>query len=270
MKKLALLILSLVGSVTVSAETGDPPKEYVPMYSFNAGTILMSKYYGTIFGGTFYDGPMSFTDVNAVFKNRYGSMTATVMAGQKLDRLDTYNRDGGNEYDAGVSQSFRMGSSRFPILLDAGVLYLALYELERTHDDAFDETIRLDFPLFADRTGGAIAQPYIQAFHYHMVGNGMEDKGFIGYAGLIRNQPLGFKLFKKDLSLTLDYRMGLNAGVYDSRAGIEYFRLEVSLPFAWKKWTVTPAVIGQLQGGPHQTYVSKNEMFTTLSIRRSF
>lgn len=95
----------------------------------------MSKYYGTIFGGTFYNGPMSFSDVTAVRNNRFGQFLFNVAIGQKLDRLDTYNEDGGNEYDIGLNQTFKFGNKKFPVLADFGVTYLAVYDLRELKDD---------------------------------------------------------------------------------------------------------------------------------------
>ncbi len=261
------LVLAVFGSISAHA---DLTNTNAPNWSYNAGTILMSKYYGTIFGGTFYDGPMSFTDVNAVRQNRFGNLTFSLMLGQKLDRLRNYNKDGGNEYDAGFDQSFTLGTKAYPILVDVGVLYLAVYDLNKSHDDAFDETIRLDFPIRADLPGGPLFQPYVQAYHFHMVGDGLQEVGWIGFAGLIRNQSLGCSLFGNELKLNIDYRMGVNGGVYESRSGIEYHRLSIGLPIQYGKWSFTPSVIGQLKGGSDQTYVHENELFYTLSVRYSF
>lgn len=98
----------------------------------------------------------------------------------------------------------------------------------------------------------------------------MKDQGWIGYCGLIRDQSLGLKLWSNDLSIRFDYRMGVNFGVIDSHKGIEYHRLEISLPLRYRRWTFTPALIGQIRGGDHQTYVKKDEVFGTLSARYKF
>ncbi len=232
--------------------------------------ILMSKYYGTIFGGTFYPGPMSFGDVSASHKSLSGSVTFDLAIGQKLDRIDQFNRDGGNEYDLTIDQTLRFGSKAYPILVDLSLCYLALKDLKDASNDAFDESVRFDFPIRADLPSGPIIQPYFQVYHYHMVGDGLRNEGWIGYCGLIRDQHLGAKLFGSDLILNLDYRMGVNGGVYGSRSGIEYHRLAVSLPIHWKKWTFVPSIIGQTPGGSERTYVHKSEVFGTLFIRRDF
>lgn len=268
MKKLfagIILAFLLSNSLTAQTNTNSP-------LSYNAGVILMSKYYGTIFGGTFYNGPMSFWDANAVYKNRFGDFTATIMAGQKLDRLNTYNVDGGTEYDAGFDQTFTFGGPKYPIKLDVGCLYLFVTDLGKTHDDFFDETIRIDFPIRADRKDGPLVQPYYQIFHYHYVGDGLKDGGWISYAGLIRDQKLGLHLFGNELKLRFDYRMGINLGVLGSKPGIEYHRWSLSLPITKGKWTFTPEVLAQIPGGRNQTWVTeKNENFYgNLSIRYNF
>lgn len=241
-----------------------------PDWSFSAGALFMSKYYGTIFGGTFYDGPMSFWDITGIRKNSLGNFIACVSIGQKLDRLNTFNRDGGTEYDFQVDQTFKLGTEKFPVLVDVGATYLILTDIGHMADDALSETVRLDFPLFANHTNGPILQPYVQIYHYNTVGSGFRDEGFLGYFGLIRDQKLGFELFGNELKLNIDYRCGINFAVYHSHAGIEYHRLALSLPIKKGGWTITPSIIGQTPGGSGMTYVSKNEVFGTLSIRYSF
>ncbi len=239
-----------------------------PVLTFDVGTILMSKYYGTIFGGTFYDGPMSFTDIAMRWNNGLlkGGMIIDVSIGQKLDRLNKFNQDGGNEYDVSIDQTFKLGGPKYPVLVDIGVTYLALYDLTKLANDAISQTIRLDFPLRADRASGPILQPYIQAYHYNDVG-GLKDQGWIGYVGIIRDQPLGFKIFGNEAKLNIDYRMGVNGGVYGSERGVEYHRIALSLPVTWKKWTLVGSIIGQTPGAPGRTYVHKDEIFGTLSVR---
>lgn len=240
-------------------------------WQFSVGTVLMSTYYGTIFGGNFYDGPMSFTDFNAAKPNGLGVFNVNVAIGQKLNRITEFNMDGGNEYDLAVSQIFTFGPKAFPMKLEVGLSYLAIYDLNLLKNDAFSETVRFDLPILADRANSPIVQPYAQVYHYHDVG-GMRNQGWIGYVGLIRDQPLGFKLFEaeKNLVLNWDYRLGLNGGVYGSRAGVEYHRISVSLPVSYGKWTFTPSIIGQFPGGADQRYVKEKEVFGTLSVRRGF
>jgi hypothetical protein len=252
---------------TPGAATNNPPSPW----GFSVSELLMSKYYGTIFGGTFYPGPMSFTDFIASRKNAAGVMTFDLSIGQKLDRLDTYNHDGGNEYDFTVDQTFRFGSKRYPVLVDAGVCYLILFDLKKIGDDALEEFVRIDLPIRADLPDGPLLQPYAEAFHYHMVGDGLRNEGWWTYGGVFRNQKLGCTAFGKELVLNADFRVGASAGAYGSRAGIEYYRLALTLPFHLNEhWTVTPSVTGQLRASAQQTYVKKNEVFGTLQIVRSF
>ena len=265
-KKMAIaLLLAIVGFAQMALSQTNTP---VPLFSGEFGTILMSRYYGTIFGGTFYNGPMSFTDIALKWNNGLlkGAMIIDLSAGQKLDRLNSYNADGGNEYDIALDQTMRFGGEKYPILVDIGTTYLALHNLRLLRDDAWSQTARLDFPIRADLPGGPIVQPYLQAYHYNTLG-GMRDEGWIGYVGLIRDQRLNTKLFGSDLVLNVDYRLGINAGVYGSQKGVEYHRLALSLPIHWKKWTITPSVIGQTPGGDDRTYVHKSEIFGTLSVR---
>ncbi len=259
---LTLTSLIVAEERSVTAVTANP-------WQYGVSELAMSKYYGSIFGGTFYPGPMSFTDLSASRQNRFGSLTLDLSLGQKLDRLDAYNRDGGNEYDFTVDQTFRFGSKSHPVLIDAGLCYLTVHDLRKMSDDAFEEFVRLDFPIGADRTDGPIFEPYVEIFHYQKVG-GFLDNGWFMYGGAFRDQKLGCRLLGKELVLNIDYRMGVSAGGFSSKSGIEYHRLTLSLPIQGKKWTVVPSLIAQVRGGEHQTFVHKNEVFETIQFKRAF
>ena len=249
------------------------------LWGYSFSQWIGSKYFGTIFGGTFYPGPMTFTDGAASRQNHFGSfigsqggaLTFDLSIGQKLDRLNQYNRDGGNEYDMTIDQTFKFGTNSFQVLADAGVCYLAIHDLNRSTDDAFEEFVRLDFPVMANRPGGPICQFYTEAFHYHKVGNGLQNEGWITYHGIIRNQGLGLKLFGQELVLVIDYRIGVNAGVYGSRAGVEYHRLGFTAPYnLGKGWPIALSGVLQTPGAPDRTYVHKSEIFGTSFLKYSF
>lgn len=241
-------------------------------WSGSASVIIMSKYYGTIFGGTFYEGPMTFSDLVISHKDKAGVLTFDLSIGQKLDRLNQYNRDGGNEYDLTVDHTLTLGSGCHQLILDGGVCFLALHDLKKLHDDAFEEFLRVDVPIRIDpKSERPLIQAYVEPFHYHRMGDGMHNEGWWLYWGAFRDQSLGCKLFGKPLVLNVDYRMGVSAGAYNSRSGIEYHRLALSLPVSLgNHWTITPSLIGQLQGGPHQTFVHNDEPFGTLFIKYAF
>jgi hypothetical protein len=154
--------------------------------------------------------------------------------------------------------------------VDAGVCYLTVHDLRRTSDDAFEEFVRLDFPIRADLASGPIVEPYVESFHYQKVGDGFRDNGWFMYGGMFRDQALGCEMFGKELVLNVDYRIGVSQGAFGGKVGIEYHRLAFSLPLHGKKWTVTPSVIGQIKAGSHQTFVHKNEVFATLQFKRGF
>lgn len=254
------------GLPTIEIVTNTGPES---SWGYQIGTVFMSEYYGTIFGGVFYKGPMSFTDVVASYKDGLGTLTLDLSVGQKLSHMGEFNVDLGNEYDLTIGHSFGLGTAKFPVQLYVGSTYLAVYDLENVADDFVSQTVRLDFPILADRESGPLFQPYAQIYHYNHIG-GFRNEGWIWYAGLIRDQKLGYKLFNSDLVLNIDYRMGLNAGVLNSHVGIEYHRLAFSLPVRIGKWTLTPQVLGQIPGGPDQTYVHKKQIFGTFSVSRSF
>jgi hypothetical protein len=250
----AVLVAMIFSTFTTKVVAGE--------WRISAGTILMSKYYGTIFGGTFYNGPMSFTDIRFSKDNKLGTFSLDLSAGQKLDRLDTFNVDGGNEYDVLLNQSMKLG----PAVVTFGLSYLAIYDLNEIENDVFSQDVRVDLPIKFGAESVAFT-PYLQIYHYNEIG-GLSDKGCIGYCGMYRDQPLGFSLFSKNATLNIDYRMGMNFGVYDSQQGIEYHRLAVSLPISIGKWSITPSIIGQIPGSSDQTYVHTEEVFGTISIRR--
>jgi len=239
-------------------------------WNYSIDELIMSKYYGTIVGGSFYNGPMSFGDIVASHKDGLGSLTFDLSIGQKLDRLDTYNHDGGNEYDFTVDHNFKIGKGQFPVLVDAGVCFLAVHDLSHLKGYFCEQFVRFDLPIMAKREGGPLFQPYVETYHFNTLGNGFENKQWWVYAGAFRDQPLGIKLFKNDLVLNADYRIGISQGALGSRDGVEYHRIALSVPFHFGKWTIAPSVIGQTPGGSHRSFVTKTEVFGTLFIKRGF
>jgi len=271
MKRFLTLVLVLLVSVAVALPeehevpgpaTNSPPS----LWSYRVSELVMSKYFGTIFGGTFYPGPMSFGDFAASHKDRYGQLTFDVSIGQKLDRLDKSNADGGNEYDFTVDHTLKLG----PFNIDAGACYLAVHKLQLLRDDFFEEFGRVDYPIKLNDKA-MLVDVYAEAFHYHVLAGGLRNKGFITYGGIIRDQSLGFRWLGNDAMLEFEYRMCGNAGVLGSKEGIEYHRFSVMAPFHWGKWTVAPTGYFQTPGGLARTYVhSKSEAFGTIAVSHSF
>jgi hypothetical protein len=248
--------------------TNQPPSQW----GYSLSELIQSEYYGTIFGGIFYAGPMSWTDLVASHHDKYGSLTFDLSIGQKLDRLDRYNGDGGNEYDFTIDHTLNIDIGSYQVKADAGVCYLALYDLRDASNDAFEEFCRLDFPIGTNHCGGAFIQPYAEVFHYHEVGYGFHNKGWWTYGGAFRNQPLGITVFGNELNLNIDFRIGASAGAYSSKTGIEYYRLAFALPIVKGNWMVSPSIIFQIPGGSGRTFVHNDEsnVFYTLFIKRSF
>lgn len=266
-------VIALTASITQAEEHETPGAvtNQPSPWGYSASVLLTSEYYGSIFGGIFYPGPMSWTDLVASRKDKVGALTFDLSIGQKLDRINQFNRDGGNEYDFTVDHSFSLGSKPWQVLGDAGVCYLALHDLGRIKDDCLEEFVRLDFPVGNDKTGSPIIQPYMEAFHFHDVGDGLHNEGWWTYGGAFRNQPLGCKVFDNELKLNIDFRVGASAGAYGSKTGIEYYRIAFTLPFAKGKWTVAPSLIFQTPGSSGRPYVHNNEdhVFYALLIKRT-
>lgn len=252
--------------LTLNRVTSEIANGPASSWKFGVSLWLASDYYGTIFGGIFYNGPMSFWDVFGSCSNALGTATIDLSLGQKLDHLDTYNVDGGNEYDLTIDQTFKIG----PFLGDAGICYLALFDLRNMKDDVFEEFVQIDLPI-KSKSGKVIVQPYYKIFHYHVMGNGMEDKGWFMYMGVVRNQKLGFDILSKPAVLNIDYRCGASAGAFDSSPGIEYHRLALTLPIQLSKHlVVSPSVIGQTTGDGGQTYVRHCDAFYSLTLKWLF
>ncbi len=244
-----MVFASLFVQLSASAQTTQSNT-----WSASAGTVIMSEYYGTIFGGTFYEGPMSFTDITFSRENVLGTFSITPTIGRKLDRVNTFNIDGGDEEILAVSQTAHAG----PVLLYGSVYHDAVTDLNEIKGDFLAQTLRVDLPL-------GIVQPYIQAFHYFKYDGGLDDDGWIGYAGLIRDQELA------GLKFNFDYRLGINGGALGGKTGVEYHRLTVGLPISFGQWTVTPAVVGQLEASSHdQTWVTEDKLMATVSVRYRF
>ncbi len=241
-------------------------------WGYSMSTLLMSEYYGTIFGGIFYNGPMSFTDFVASHQDSAGFLSFDLSVGQKLDRLNRYNADGGNEYDFTVDHTLTLGSKPWQVLADVGVCYLAVYDLGKIKDDVFEEFVLLKFPLLPNAAGNPLVVPYAEAFHYNDCVDGFHNRGWWTYGGLYRDQSLGCKLFGNELKLNVDFRVGASAGAYGSKTGIEYYRIAFALPISKGKWTISPSLILQMPGGPNRSYVHDDEsnVFGTLLIKRSF
>lgn len=264
-----MLLLATVG-LQCLGEDHDLPTPYkteTNKWSFTGSALFMSRYYGTIFGGIFYDGPMYWWDVIGAREDRIGRLTLDLSIGQKMDRLNRFNADGGNEYDFTVTYTFKpIGPKRFPVIFEVSTCFLALVPLQTIKDDAWSKSVRVDFPILADRKEGSLFQPYFQAYHYNAIG-GLGDKGWFLYAGAFRDQPLHCSLFGNPLKLNLDYRTGYCVQAYGGKSGLEYHRLTLSLPIHKGKWTFVPAVIGQIPNSSGRTFVHDNPGFYgTLAI----
>jgi hypothetical protein len=55
---------------------------------------------------------MSWTDLVASREDKLGALTFDLSIGQKLDRINQFNRDGGNEYDFTIDHSFTLKPRR--------------------------------------------------------------------------------------------------------------------------------------------------------------
>lgn len=261
--KLQHLVISLICIASSAFGAGSSVVTTTSPWEYSASTLVMSKYYGTIVGGIFYDGPMSFTDLVATRKDASGSTRFDLSIGQKLDRLSSYNKDGGNEYDVILGRTQKFGSSETPIfVVDASVTYLALTDMKAAKDDVFSSAIRIDAPQVE------MVQPYVVVTRFDFVGD-VGDPGTFVYAGLMRNQPVGAS------TLTIDYRIGYSLnGLFGADRGLAYHRLSLSLPIdLGDGWTVIPSVIGQIKGNgqrPGHAFVDRARLFATLAIAKSF
>ena len=231
-------------------------------WNYSTSTIVMSRYYGSIVGGIFYPGTMSFTDFAARKNDADGSTGFDLSLGQKLDR-SSYNRDSGNEYDFTVDRMETFGSADFPVKIDLGVCYLAVHDLRQIKDDFLSPYVRLDLPKVR------FIQPYVTVYRFDRVGNSPEDSGWFFYGGFIRSQPLGISLHGVPLSLTLDYRLGYSEKLFGTEPGLSYERVGISLPLAVaRSWTITPTVIEQFKGDQPsgRAFAPHSQMLWTLLV----
>lgn len=230
-------------------------------WKYSASTLLMSQYYGTMVGGIFYPGAMSFTDVVASRGNSIGTVRFDLSVGQKLDKFE-WDKDGGSEIDFTVGQATRFG----PVNVDASFCYLALYDLNKIKGDCVSSTVRFDVPTVKP------IQPYLIVTRFDLVGS-VPGSGTLIYGGFIRNQPIGVTMHGSELSVSIEYRTAWSMDkLFGTKEGVDYHRLSVSLPMTVYGWTVTPTVVGQVKGSQPKGYafVDKARVFATLAIAKGF
>jgi hypothetical protein len=229
-------------------------------------TTLMTRYYGTIVGGIFYSGPMSFTTLGTAREDLLGSTRFAFTVGRKLDSFRHDSRDGGHEN--GISFNRRLSKSSFPVNVDIGFVYQMLGRLNRSADDVLQSYAKVAFT----RVPGI--EPYVQFCQFNRVGQSSIDPGWFLYGGFIRSQDTGIKLGeKKKLIAMFDFRTGYSDNVFGAERGWAYHRLSVSLPFQFDKWDIIPCVVGQIPAGGQshdRAFARENRAFGELTVARRF
>lgn len=258
-KLLAMLVI-----LPIASRAGNIVANFDGTWDKTVSTQIMSKYYGDIFADIFYNGPMSFTKISGQRTDPLGATYVDLNVGQKLDRLSSYNKDGGNEYDFDVGRKVVFDTG-LPVTADMKVTYLATHNLRRSGDDFISQSLQLSV---ADTP---FVQPYISFFRFDTLGK-TSGSGWFVYGGFTREQKTGIRFRDKPVTATLDYRLGYSGGVLMRSSGLAYHRLSISLPFEFdNEWTVTPVILGQSSGHGQQTgraFIDQSRFFATITIAK--
>jgi hypothetical protein len=259
--KTSLLALISLSALLATARPSEIVSAESSSWSYAFNHVSMSKYYGSIVGGIFYDGPMSFTDIIATRKDASGSTYIDLSLGQKLDSL-SFDKDGGNEYDLSVGRTFTLGSADFPVAIDYRLTYLAVHHLRAMKDDVVSNALRVDLPKVR------FAQPYLVIYRFDKVGP-TSGSGWFAYGGFQRSDQIG-AFAGKPLILGLEYRLGYSGTVFGTKPGLAYHRLSVSLTAELAGgWKVTPSLVGQTSGnGQPRGYAFEESarLFATVNV----
>lgn len=231
-------------------------QESLPQFAWE--NTVSSKYWGSIVGGVFYDGPVLWSDLSISLPDKAGVTSVGLWVCRPLDSL-RYNKNFGDEYDAYVSQSYKVGKD---LVLSGTVSYQAIYDLANFADDLVLLAVRVDAPSVP------FAQPYICFNEFVGWSDSASLSGWFIYGGLQREQKLwGWK----SASLHLDYRIGYSGGALGSNLGFEYQRLQASVPIKLgRNLVVSPSVIGQAPLESNRTFALKAQLFFMLSAKWSF
>jgi len=262
MKKILLLITIAMTAIAASASDKVSSVDRTWNYSFNH--ISMSQYYGSIVGGIFYDGPMSFTDIIAKREDLFGTTYVDVSIGQKLDHVRSFNKDGGNEYNLMLGRTLALDSGDIKLNFDYCLTYLAVHNLGHLKDDVVSNNIRIDV------TNTLFVQPYLVIYRFDTVGK-TPGSGWFVYGGVQRKFEIA-NVNDKPITLGLEYRAGYSGTLFGTERGLAYHRLSVSLTAEVGEWTITPTVIGQTRGNgqrPGHAFVNRARMFAQINMSRA-
>jgi hypothetical protein len=254
----------------VRAEDNNTPSQY----SWSVNALFMSKYYGSIVGGIFYDGPMSFTGLTLTRKDahdtvfgRDGANRASVTIGQKLDD-SSFDVDSGNEYDFAIGRSATLGPEEFPIQYDAGITFLVVHPLGHLNNDVLNPAVTLSLPKMP------LVVPYVTVYQFEIL-NGNGSGTFLA-AGIRRSQELSWlKVCGNPVVITGEYRFGwaLTDGLFGSGEGPAYHRLIGSATAKLSKHlSTTFALTGQASAGGQgeRAFADRTRVFAEGSLRWDF
>ncbi len=263
MRKL-FVVLFLISGLGLTAQD---QTEEAGRYSYNLSSMVLSKYYGSIVGGIFYNRPLVFNDLMISRSDKAGSTYVDLWMSRPVTNLD-WNRNGGDEYDFVLGRTLDLGKKKVDgqptVRLDIAGTYLAVHPLTRFNGHVFTVATRADFPQVP------VVQPYAMWYHFGKVGQNSPPAGEFFYGGLLRNQPTRLLIGDRKVAIDLDYRFGYSGGALGADWGPAYNRLYVglNLPVS-KRVTVKPTVIGQVpftRRDPLGILGDRPRVFCTLSV----
>ena len=126
MRKL-FVVLFLISGLGLTAQD---QTEEAGRYSYNLSSMVLSKYYGSIVGGIFYNRPLVFNDLMISRSDKAGSTYVDLWMSRPVTNLD-WNRNGGDEYDFVLGRTLDLGKKKVDgqptVRLDIAGTYLAVY-----------------------------------------------------------------------------------------------------------------------------------------------
>jgi len=233
--------------------------DYVaPTYSVTYTSAILSKYYGSIIGGIFYDDWVTFQDIGIARMDKKGTTYVDLWASRPITNT-AYNKNWGDEYDVVVGRSMPLAKGK--VRLDIAGTYLVVNNLERINDDIATGKIRLDFPKVPH------LQPYAEVYRFIEVGPKSPSGGSFIYLGLLHDQKIGGD---HGPTIGFDYRYGHSLGVLGAEAGPSYHRLSISpvIPIA-KKIDFVPSLVGQTayhRHDPFKVLADRSRIFCSFAL----
>ncbi|MFA6601298.1 MAG: hypothetical protein WCT02_00320 [Candidatus Paceibacterota bacterium] len=200
---------------------------------------VQSRYIGKQ-GLMLFDGPVTINEVIVQKGSWYvGVWNSTALASKKHGKF-------GNETDFTIGYRKQIGSTNsiwFPTV-DCSLSYFVLCDWSTANDDRPIADLRLEFSRIP------YVQPYV-AFRYFGSLSHVTEDGWFFWVGLKRDQPLGVKLFSRELRLNIDSCLAFSTeDSFGREGGFIFGRVHASLQIPLtKRFALNPFCMVQVPSG---------------------